>query len=634
MKLINRIEIHRFRSVSDATIDSEDLVIFSGLNNSGKSNVLRALNLFFNGETSFDTPHDFSKDYNQAFTGQAGGKRVIKITLHFEPQGEAALSSPFSIARSFEDGLDVGYEYLSSDEKIQDALDRSDGNIRRQFTIFLGKIEYFYIPAVRDKKFVQNLFLNFEKLIDADKDKDFERKIGELSGLLSKRAIKISNDFEKFIGLPTEAALSSRTTDILGTVEVRVNSGIKVNRRLKGVTQLEEVKLNLFSSGDGILMSYLAYFLAHVCKELSNKKFIWGFEEPENSLEYSKTQKLSQEFYDKFTKDAQIFITTHSPAFMNLRDRENTAFYRVYIDPTDTRRSSEIATINRLNHKQQQLFKTVGPEHEQYIAIQKELGMIELAQEIEQATEALLNEKQQYIQEKTKYIKTSLQLLSSLPPKIFICEDDNSRTIALWEKWLAEVGLSDIRIISSKGSSNDFVENGIAYQMSITDHYRPKVFRQIDRDGLTSQQMSSIEGEIFNKYNGKYAYKLKFLPVNEIENFAIIGNSIFDDTFWAEIQSDIVSHFELTAEDKCKKYDKLFAYRETTGFRGNGGGYMPVVHKMRAEGLQDWRKYMPGKTIAARKDNFHVNSYLSNTQLGKLPKQLQDYIDEVKTFFE
>jgi len=53
VKLVERIEIRYFRSFSEKTIkivDLKDLNIFSGSNDVGKSNVLKALNLFFNNE--------------------------------------------------------------------------------------------------------------------------------------------------------------------------------------------------------------------------------------------------------------------------------------------------------------------------------------------------------------------------------------------------------------------------------------------------------------------------------------------------------------------------------------------------------------------------------------------------------
>mgnify|MGYP003603325088 FL=1 len=72
MDIISKIEIKHFRSFDGGKdqpkvrIDElKDFNIFSGSNDSGKSNVLRALNLFFNDEISpgikFNKDRDFSK---------------------------------------------------------------------------------------------------------------------------------------------------------------------------------------------------------------------------------------------------------------------------------------------------------------------------------------------------------------------------------------------------------------------------------------------------------------------------------------------------------------------------------------------------------------------------------------------
>ncbi len=51
MKLIQQIKIENFRSIEIETIQNVgEFNILVGKNSSGKSNVLRALNLFFNGE--------------------------------------------------------------------------------------------------------------------------------------------------------------------------------------------------------------------------------------------------------------------------------------------------------------------------------------------------------------------------------------------------------------------------------------------------------------------------------------------------------------------------------------------------------------------------------------------------------
>ncbi|MDP3400286.1 MAG: AAA family ATPase, partial [Brevundimonas sp.] len=52
MKLIRRIEISYLRSLYTAVLDRPgDMNVVFGRNDSGKSNLLRALNLFFNEET-------------------------------------------------------------------------------------------------------------------------------------------------------------------------------------------------------------------------------------------------------------------------------------------------------------------------------------------------------------------------------------------------------------------------------------------------------------------------------------------------------------------------------------------------------------------------------------------------------
>ena len=49
MQLIDRIEVNYFRSVYSISVKKlRDLNVFIGPNDAGKSNVLRALNLFFN----------------------------------------------------------------------------------------------------------------------------------------------------------------------------------------------------------------------------------------------------------------------------------------------------------------------------------------------------------------------------------------------------------------------------------------------------------------------------------------------------------------------------------------------------------------------------------------------------------
>ena len=64
MKIIEKIEIKHFRSFKETVkvLNLKDLNIFSGSNDVGKSNVLKILNLFFNGEINISEKFDLEKD--------------------------------------------------------------------------------------------------------------------------------------------------------------------------------------------------------------------------------------------------------------------------------------------------------------------------------------------------------------------------------------------------------------------------------------------------------------------------------------------------------------------------------------------------------------------------------------------
>lgn len=62
MPKIRHIEIKNFRSIRSLSLDANDLTTLVGDNDSGKSNVLRALNLFFNGQTDPGQSLDFLVD--------------------------------------------------------------------------------------------------------------------------------------------------------------------------------------------------------------------------------------------------------------------------------------------------------------------------------------------------------------------------------------------------------------------------------------------------------------------------------------------------------------------------------------------------------------------------------------------
>ncbi|WP_081874814.1 AAA family ATPase [Thioclava atlantica] len=80
---ITKIEIKNFRSARNITVSPGELSVLVGKNDSGKSNILRALNLFFNGRTDFAELLDFDVDHN-VFNKPNQRAKEIRVKLEIE----------------------------------------------------------------------------------------------------------------------------------------------------------------------------------------------------------------------------------------------------------------------------------------------------------------------------------------------------------------------------------------------------------------------------------------------------------------------------------------------------------------------------------------------------------------------
>jgi len=144
--------------------------------------------------------------------------------------------------------------------------------------------------------------------------------------------------------------------------------------------------------------------------------FIWGFEEPENSLEYSRITSLAHDFEKIYSKDAQIFITSHSPALISLRD-ENVACYRVYKED-DSTKVVQVWPQKRTTSQAQTLMK--------------ELGVLDIQQEVH----SHYKEKLEELDNTTKYVEVLQQELAQLERPLLLVEGKHDREIfdAAWAK--------------------------------------------------------------------------------------------------------------------------------------------------------------------------------------------------------
>lgn len=84
MLKIKQIHIKNFRSIVNKVINVEQMNIFVGLNDAGKSNILKALNLFFNGKTEPNKEFDFDTDYSKFAPIRKNKAKEIIISIVIE----------------------------------------------------------------------------------------------------------------------------------------------------------------------------------------------------------------------------------------------------------------------------------------------------------------------------------------------------------------------------------------------------------------------------------------------------------------------------------------------------------------------------------------------------------------------
>lgn len=332
MRMIRRVEIKYFRSIYSVVLKQcGSLNILSGRNDVGKSNVLRALNLFFNGQTDWKSPLDFSRDFSlsrleQVRKDSVKGKQFIQVAIEFERPSnfKGSLPERFVVKRSwYRDQNQFG----QSDNLV--ALEKAGkcpstlATAQRMLPVFLNRVHFEYVPAVKDRAFFDHILSRLQhSLLGGALEAD--NPISELSEQLAvhigQQVGDLRQDFSRATSLDTEIEPPKQLSSLFQAFQVSVPSGDS------------RVSLNL--RGDGMQARYIPSVLHYIASK-SPSFFIWGFEEPENSLEFSSADSLADDIETRYAKDAQIFVTSHSPAMVS-RNGPDVSCYRVWQPETQT----------------------------------------------------------------------------------------------------------------------------------------------------------------------------------------------------------------------------------------------------------------------------------------------------------
>lgn len=394
MHIIKSIQIRKFRSIKSLTRDlaPSHLNIFVGQNDKGKSNILRALNLFFNNETDAGQPFRFEDDYCYHADTGTGTRREIRIDLEIDPpKGRFKHAKPLIWTKHWKrDGSIIEERtVIETGEPLP---------VSNNVSKWLDKLHYRYVPAIKGKDYFTLLMGELHDVLN-EAHRDVLSTQGEefITGI-QKVTQEITRELQDQVGI-------SNTIQVPSDFRL-LFSNLDFGSRIDGNTY------HLKQRGDGIKVRHIPVILKYMSDE--EKKIsipgyvkpdtIWGFEEPENNLELRYAFELATTFKN-YSKEIQIFITTHSPAFYALDESEQDGVNTFYVEQ-DSKSCTVIRKVTHQDadelHDRMGLLPIITPYlTEIYEKEQKITGLLNRVEELQSSAKCFVlteDEDQEYVE--------------------------------------------------------------------------------------------------------------------------------------------------------------------------------------------------------------------------------------------
>lgn len=334
MVVISEIRVENFRSIKSMTLRSlSDYEPIVGLNSAGKSNLLRALKLFFTGSVDESgSPVSLARDYSDHGRQKS---RKITVGLAFSLDGEMryprqgaflqkhgmlgslAISQSWSldpqtrsIARQMYFGPDL--------ETLRPASDPSDATSLEAFVRAIG---FRYVPNhARPSQLISEYVQPLRSTLVSRLQNTREYKSGDVGDLLlamSRLADTLFYDVSAAVtkgtgGLTLKSDLPSDFADLAFDLALRSvdSSGRARSPELEGSGTQQFMFLHLLDLADRTAMgASFGWLQGHV----------WAIEEPESFLHMGLRQRFASDLRGYSTDPRrQVFVTTHQDEFVRV----------------------------------------------------------------------------------------------------------------------------------------------------------------------------------------------------------------------------------------------------------------------------------------------------------------------------
>lgn len=320
--LLSEVYIRNYRSIEELTLKLGKCSIIVGKNNSGKSNILKAIDLvlgekyikltkndFYNGDENREikikltftdlTPEEITKIESNITYGGKGGIPAEELKYYLRTEKRIAIEAILKLNHISKNLYIAGIHYKYLSNGIRDLI-----------------VSTFYIPAVREPgnilKVTEYSFLNkllsmMYKQADPAQKKALEdalskatEKCGEMFGVYEQELDRITKSIIEHNGLKL-SMLPSDSNSLYKKLEILLDDGFETELDFKG-------------SG---IQSIIIISLFKLYSDLKAENGLLLIEEPESFLHPQANRHMAKMLSDFCDKDnIQLILTTHSPNYL------------------------------------------------------------------------------------------------------------------------------------------------------------------------------------------------------------------------------------------------------------------------------------------------------------------------------
>ena len=551
--IISNIQIRKFRSIKSLVrnFSPTHLNIFVGQNDQGKSNLLRALNLFFNGETDVGQPFRFEDDYCYHANTGTGSRYEIRIDLTINPpKGRFKHAKPLKWTKKWRRDGSVSEQriYIDTGEKLH-----PNNNVYK----WLDKLRYRYVPAIKGQDYFSNLMGELHDVLNETYEEVLMEQGEEFISGIQNITDEITRELALQLGIANTIQVPSDFKQLF--------SNLDFGSIVDGNTY------HLKQRGDGVKVRHIPVILKYMAEQEKNISIpgyvkpdtIWGFEEPENNLELTYAYELASKFKE-YASEIQIFITTHSPAFYSLDKTDVDGVHSYYL-----MQDKDCCTI----------LKQIS--HDDTDELHEKMGILPLI-------EPYLTKIYAHQQE-ISLLKDELDNLSNKIKCIVLTEDKNSTEV---ENFFS----------ANKFNSNEteyFSYNGsgqITGAITLANYLSEKqpdlrIIIHRDRDYLTDDEVDDLRKRIENK-----GYDFFVTEGVDIESHYLCSNHLFE--LFPSITKEELESFiaDATEEAKNDSLNRLIDH-DFSNARPENNAYAKRINELKEMYNENIERFRYGKKV-------------------------------------